>query len=76
MSKKNHQKKGVDQGRYDQPKQRYSMSLTPDTVTKLDEKALQYGVTRSELIERIARELLGNIGSIEARILGEPSANC
>ncbi|WP_088243840.1 ribbon-helix-helix protein, CopG family [Calothrix rhizosoleniae] len=43
-------------GRYEEPKERVNISLTSTAIENLDLKASQMGVSRSELIELIARE--------------------
>ena len=42
---------------YDEVKQKYSVALTPTAGTSLDKYAVLLNISRSELVEQIARNL-------------------
>lgn len=67
--------KKIKHGRYEEPKTRVNMALTPSSIELLDNRATQIGVSRSELIEQFARGLLENLPPEEAMLLGESSAS-
>ena len=43
---------------YEEIKKPLTIAVTPTAVTGLDEQAEEFGISRSELIERIGRRLL------------------
>jgi metal-responsive CopG/Arc/MetJ family transcriptional regulator len=43
---------------YDEIKVRAMMSLTPTAIKELDKKAAELGISRSEFVERVAREII------------------
>jgi hypothetical protein len=43
---------------WEEVKKRYNVALTPKAVAGLDDLAKQAGLSRSELVERIGRELI------------------
>lgn len=55
MAKKHHKSQRNIPELYDQVKQAFSFSLTPTAVKKLEEMAKSLGLSRSELVEQIAR---------------------
>lgn len=57
MAKRQKRVKGIPVS-YDEVKNRVSLTLTPTATTKLDETASEYGVSRSELVEQIARGII------------------
>ncbi|MBW4556403.1 MAG: ribbon-helix-helix protein, CopG family [Trichormus sp. ATA11-4-KO1] len=67
MAKKKH-------GRYEEPKVRVNISLTQTSIESLDRKASQMGLSRSELIETIARKDQ-NLSVAEKELLGECCAS-
>lgn len=54
---------------YEEKKGRVNMTLTDLATRRLDEKATELGLTRSELVERLARLALPKM--TEAQILGK-----
>lgn len=44
---------------YDSPKSRVNLMLTEQAVKDLDQRAEELGISRSELVERFARGLIG-----------------
>ncbi|WP_026733179.1 ribbon-helix-helix protein, CopG family [Fischerella sp. PCC 9605] len=64
MGKKKH-------GRYEEPKERVNISLTLTAIARLDLKASQAGVSRSELIEMMARQENLHISDPERQLLGK-----
>jgi metal-responsive CopG/Arc/MetJ family transcriptional regulator len=43
---------------YDEIKVRAMMTLTPTAIKELDKKATELGISRSEFVERVAREII------------------
>jgi len=60
---------------YDEHKKRVNISLTPTAVERLDALAGSMDVSRSELIEQVARGTIPLRLNDEAHRLGESSAN-
>ena len=58
-----------------QKKKDFTVTLTPEGVDILDSKAEVLGISRSELIEQLARGLTRDIPPEEAALLGEFSAS-
>lgn len=50
-------KKGEARTNHEEIKERCNLSLTPTAIAYLDAKATKEGISRSELVERIARTL-------------------
>ncbi|HAZ46933.1 MAG TPA: hypothetical protein DDW76_34380 [Cyanobacteria bacterium UBA11369] len=63
----------ADREGYGEKKDRVNITLTPTAQRLLDQQASVLGVSRSELIEQIARGLLGSYP--QAKVLGEFCAN-
>jgi len=64
----------ADREEYGEKKDRVNVSLTPTAQRLLDQQGTVLGISRSELIERLARGLISS--NLEARSLGEFCANC
>lgn len=66
--------------RYEEKKGRVNLALTPTASQLLDELAAQLGLTRSELVERIARRIIplhpDALNKEESESLGEKSSTC
>ncbi|MBD2415870.1 hypothetical protein FACHB389_29330 [Nostoc calcicola FACHB-389] len=60
-------------GLYGQNKKDFTITLTPEGAEILDSRAKALGISRSELIERIARTHL--LSPLERRLLGERLAS-
>lgn len=60
---------------YDEHKKRVNISLTPTAVERLDALAGSMDVSRSELIEQVARGTIPLLTNNKAHRLGESSAN-
>ncbi|WP_225895982.1 CopG family transcriptional regulator [Dendronalium phyllosphericum] len=56
-----------------QRKKDLTLTLTPEGVEMLDAKAKALGISKSEMIERIAREQVSS--PLEHQLLGECCAN-
>ncbi|MEM7712035.1 MAG: ribbon-helix-helix protein, CopG family [Cyanobacteria bacterium P01_A01_bin.68] len=56
-----------------QRKRGLRLSVTPDAIEMLDAKAEVLGISKSELVERIARSKVSS--ETEVQLLGEFSAN-
>ncbi len=59
MPRKGHKSTGGVGDIYDEPKERTTLILTQTARTFLDERADALGISRSELVERFARGLVG-----------------
>ena len=62
--KKKHGLKGVPDN-WDEVKQRYNLALTPTAVNSLDAIASRLEISRSELIERVARAIASDGMDVE-----------
>ncbi|MBI4784190.1 MAG: ribbon-helix-helix protein, CopG family [Oscillatoriophycideae cyanobacterium NC_groundwater_1537_Pr4_S-0.65um_50_18] len=67
-------RKQADREEYGEKKDRINISLTPTAQKLLNQQAVSLGVSRSELIEQLARGLVGS--NPEVRSLGGFCANC
>ncbi|MBE9208825.1 ribbon-helix-helix protein, CopG family [Nostoc sp. LEGE 06077] len=67
MGKKKH-------GKYEEPKIRVNISLTQTSIQTLDRKATQMGLSRSELIETMARQE-SELSVAEKELLGKCCAS-
>lgn len=59
---------------YDEHKKRVNISLTPTAVERLDELAELMDVSRSELVEQVARGTMSLLTKEQAHRLGKSSA--
>lgn len=59
MPRKGHKSTGGIGDLYDEPKERTTLILTQTAKNFLDERADALGISRSELVERFARGLVG-----------------
>lgn len=53
--------------RHGEPKKRVNMSLTKEAVEGLDELAISFGLSRSEFVEQIGREIIPIVGPTDAQ---------
>jgi hypothetical protein len=59
MPRKGHKSQAGIGDLYESPKVKLNITVTEDAKTALDERAKQLGISKSELIERFARGIVG-----------------
>lgn len=58
MAEEKAKNKGGRPGLYSEPKEKVSLALTKTAIRNLEELASQLGVSRSELVEQVARGII------------------